>query len=126
MRMMKEVWLVQHKPEIYWNMLQTAENVAKPYNISRQLQDEYGVQSQIRAAAAAQAGRFNDEIVPLTTVMAVADKDSGTIGTREVTLTADEGIPPDTTYEGVSEIRPALPGGAIAAGNLGQVSHGAA
>jgi len=125
MRMLKEGWLVEHKPEIYWNMLQTAENVAKRYNISRQLQDEYGVQSQIRAAAAAQAGRFNDEIVPMTTVMAVADKDSGTIGTREVTLTADEGIRPDTTYEGVSKIRPALPGGVIAAGNSSQFSDGA-
>src|SRR6202161_399145 len=91
-RMLKEAWLVQHKPEIYWNMLQTAENVAKRYNISRQLQDEYGVQSQLRAAAAAQAGRFSDEIVPMTTVMAVADKAAGTIGTREVTLAADEGI----------------------------------
>src|SRR6202030_3224707 len=97
----------------------------KRYNISRQLQDEYGVQSQVRAAAAAQAGRFNDEIVPMTTVMAVADKDSGTVGTREVTLTADEGIRADTTYEGVSKIKPALPGGVIAAGNASQFSDGA-
>src|SRR5271154_5592593 len=124
-RMLKEAWLVQHKPEIYWNMLQTAENVAKRYDISRQLQDEYGVRSQLRAAAAAQAGRFNDEIVPMTTVMAVADKNSGTIGTREVTIAADEGIRPDTTYEGVAKIRPALPGGVIAAGNSSQFSDGA-
>jgi acetyl-CoA C-acetyltransferase len=125
LRMLKEGWLVRHKPEIYWNMLQTAENVAKRYGISRQRQDEYGVQSQQRAAAAAQAGRFNDEIVPTTTLMAVADKASGTIGTREVTIAADEGIRPDTTYEGVSKIRPALPGGVIAAGNSSQFSDGA-
>src|SRR5258708_16772859 len=79
MRMLKESWLVEHKPEIYWNMLQTAENVAKRYNISRQLQDEHGVQNQIRAAAAAQAGRLNHQIVPLTTLMAVAHQDSGNI-----------------------------------------------
>ena len=125
LRMLKESWLVQHKPEIYWNMLQTAENVAKRYSISRQLQDEYGVQSQLRAAAAAQAGRFNDEIVPMTTVMAVADKASGSVGTREVNIAADEGIRPDTTYEGVSKIRAALPGGVIAAGNSSQFSDGA-
>ena len=101
------------------------ENVAKRYNIPRQLQDEYGVQSQLRAAAAAQARRFNDEIVPMTTVMAVADKASGTLGTREVNIAADEGIRPDTTYEGVSKIRAALPGGVIAAGNSSQFSDGA-
>ena len=91
----------------------------------RQVQDEYGVESQLRAAAAAQAGRFQEEIVPLTTTMAVADKDAGTIGTREVTLAADEGIRPDTTYEGVAKIRPAVPGGVIAAGNASQFSDGA-
>jgi acetyl-CoA C-acetyltransferase len=124
-RMLKERWLVQHKPEIYWNMLQTAETVAKRYNISRQLQDEYGVQSQQRAAAAAQAGRFNDEIVPFTTVMAVADKAAGTVGTQEVTLAADEGIRPDTTYGVVAKIRAAMPGGVISAGNSSQFSDGA-
>ena len=83
------------------------------------------MQSQLRAAAAAQAGRFSDEIVPMTTVMAVADKSAGSIGTREITLAADEGIRPDTTYEGVSKIRAALPGGVIAAGNSSQFSDGA-
>ena len=63
--MLKEQWVVEHKPEVYWNMLQTAETVAKRYGIARQAQDEYGVRSQLRAAAAAQAGRFNEEIVPL-------------------------------------------------------------
>jgi acetyl-CoA C-acetyltransferase len=124
-RMLKEQWVTEHKPELYWNMLQTAETVAKRYHIPRQAQDEYGVRSQLRAAAAEQAGRFKDEIVPLTTTMAVADKDAGTIGTKEVTLTADEGIRADTTYEGVAKIRPALPGGVIAAGNASQFSDGA-
>jgi acetyl-CoA C-acetyltransferase len=124
-RMLKEDWVVRHKPEVYWNMLQTAETVAKRYGISREAQDEYGVQSQLRAAAAQEAGRFQAEIVPFTTTMAVADKNAGTVGTAEVTLSADEGIRPDTTYEGVSKIRPAIPGGVIAAGNASQFSDGA-
>ena len=125
LRMVKEQWVALHKPEVYWNMLQTAETVAKRYQISRQAQDEYGVQSQLRAAAAAQAGRFEAEIVPLTTVMAVADKTTGALGTQEVTLKHDEGIRPDTTYEGVAKIRAAVPGGVIAAGNSSQFSDGA-
>ncbi len=124
-RMLKEVWLEEHKPEVYWSMLQTAETVAKRYRISRQDQDEYGAQSQQRAAAAAQAGRFNAEIVPFTTRMAVADKASAVLSTKEVTLSTDEGIRSDTTYEGVAKIRPALPGGVIAAGNSSQFSDGA-
>jgi acetyl-CoA C-acetyltransferase len=124
-RMLKEQWVIEHKPEVYWNMLQTAETVAKRYGIARQAQDEYGVQSQLRAAAAAQAGRFNAEIVPFTTTMATADKAAGTLGTAEVTLAADEGIRADTTYEAVAKIRPALPGGVIAAGNASQFSDGA-
>jgi acetyl-CoA C-acetyltransferase len=114
-RMLKEDWVVQHKPEVYWNMLQTAETVAKRYGIGREAQDEYGVQSQLRAAAAQAAGRFQAEIVPFTTTMAVADKNAGTIAT----------IRPDTTYEGVAKIRPAIPGGVIAAGNASQFSDGA-
>jgi acetyl-CoA C-acetyltransferase len=111
--------------DIYaWPMLQTAETVAKRYNISRERQDQYGVQSQQRAAAARAAGKFDDEIVPMTTVMAVADKDTGQIVTREVTASADEGIRADTTYEGVSQIRTAIPGGVIAAGNASQFSDG--
>jgi acetyl-CoA C-acetyltransferase len=124
-RMLKEEWVVERKPEVYWNMLQTAETVAKRYDIPRQAQDEYGVRSQQRAAAAAQAGRFDAEIVPFATTMAVADKDSGTIGTAEVTLSADEGIRADTTYAAVAKIRPAIPGGVIAAGNASQFSDGA-
>src|SRR5919108_6044091 len=95
--MLAERWLKQNKPEIYWPMLQTAENVAKRYEIARERQDEYGVRSQQRAAAAAAAGKFNDEIVPMTTTMAAADKD-GRMYTKEVTIAADEGIRADTTY----------------------------
>jgi acetyl-CoA C-acetyltransferase len=101
MHMVNDSWLNQHKPEIYWPMLQTAETVAKRYNIARDRQDHYGVQSQQRAAAARVAGKFDDEIVPLTTTMAVADKETGQIVTREVTASVDEGIRADTTYEGV-------------------------
>ncbi|MCA8297124.1 acetyl-CoA C-acyltransferase [Burkholderia sp. AU30198] len=123
--MIQEGWLVQHKPEIYWNMLQTAENVAKRYGISKERQDEYGVQSQLRAAAAQEAGRFRDEIVPITVLAGVADKATGRLFTKEVTVSADEGIRPDTTLEGVSKIRSAVSGGVITAGNASQFSDGA-
>jgi len=124
--MHREAWLAAHKPEIYWSMLETAETVARRYGISRERQDEYGVQSQQRAAAAAAAGRFRDEIVPMTVTMGVADKETSHIGTKEVTIAADEGIRADTTYEGVAKIKPALPGGTVAAGNASQFSDGAA
>ncbi|POM21619.1 acetyl-CoA acetyltransferase [Burkholderia cepacia] len=123
--MIQEGWLAQHKPEIYWNMLQTAENVAKRYSISKERQDEYGVQSQLRAAAAQEAGRFRDEIVPITVLAGIADKATGRLFTKEVTVSADEGIRPDTTLEGVSKIRSAVPGGVITAGNASQFSDGA-
>jgi acetyl-CoA C-acetyltransferase len=124
--MFRETWLLKNKPEIYWPMLQTAETVAKRYNIPRERQDEYGVQSQLRAAAAQAAGKFKDEIVPITVTAGVADKTTGRLMTQEVTVTSDEGIRADTTYEGVSKIRPAVPGGVIAAGNASQFSDGAA
>jgi acetyl-CoA C-acetyltransferase len=124
--MFTEEWLMQHKPEIYWPMLQTAENVARRYKISREAQDRYGVQSQVRAAAAREAGKFNDEIVPITVKMKVVDKQTGADSIKEVTSTQDEGIRPDTTYEGVSQIKPAIEGGIIAAGNASQFSDGAA
>ena len=123
--MLADVWLKQHKPEVYWPMLATAETVAKRYNISRERQDEYGVQSQQRAAQAQADGRFDAEIVPMTTTMGVADKASGMLLTREVTIAADEGIRADTTYEAVSKIRSAVPGGVISAGNASQFSDGA-
>jgi acetyl-CoA C-acetyltransferase len=124
--MHREAWLAAHKPEIYWSMLETAETVARRYGISRERQDEYGVQSQQRAAAAAAAGRFTAEIVPMTVTMGVADKETSHIGTKEVTIAADEGIRADTTYEGVAKIKAALPGGTVSAGNASQFSDGAA
>ena len=123
--MLAETWLKQNKPELYWPMLQTAETVAKRYNIGRDRQDEYGVQSQQRAANAQAAGKFDAEIVPMTTVMGVADKASGMLLSREVTISADEGIRADTTLEAVSKIRTAVPGGVISAGNASQFSDGA-
>lgn len=123
--MFVEGWLQQHKPELYWPMLQTAENVAKRYGISRERQDRYGVESQQRAAAAVTAGKFNDEIVPITVLAGVADPQTRQLLTREVTLAADEGIRAETTYEGVSKIRTAVPGGVITAGNASQFSDGA-
>ena len=123
--MYREVWLQQHKPELYWPMLQTAETVAKRYQISRERQDAYGAQSQQRAAAAQAAGLFDAEIVPMTTIMGVADKASGMLVSREVTISSDEGIRFDTTYEGVAKIRSAMPGGVISAGNASQFSDGA-
>ena len=123
--MARDPWLVAHKPAIFDSMIQTAETVAKRYAIDRVKQDEYGARSQQRAAAAQAAGRFKEEIVPMTTVMAVADKESGRLSTREVTLSADEGIRPDTTYEAIAQIKPVIPGGVIAAGNASQFSDGA-
>ena len=123
--MLVENWLGEHKPEIYWSMLQTAETVAQRYGISRERQDEYGVRSQQLAAAAREAGKFDDEIVPLSTRMAVTDKKTGQLATREVTASADEGIRGDTVLEVVSKLRPALPGGVISAGNASQFSDGA-
>jgi acetyl-CoA C-acetyltransferase len=121
----KEAWLDEHKPAIYWPMLQTAETVARRYKISREHQDRYGVQSQQRAAAAQAAGRFKDEIAAIDVVMGAADKDTGRLMTRAVTVDADEGIRADTNYEAVSKIRTATPGGVIAAGNASQFSDGA-
>ena len=125
MHMLRDPNLLKSKPEIYWNMLQTAEQVAKRYNIARDVQDEYGVESQRRAAASRELGRFKEEIVPMTTMMGVADKTTGMLGIKEVTVSEDEGIRSDTTYEGVAKIKPAMPGGVIAAGNASQFSDGA-
>ena len=125
MHMRRDPWLVANKPTIYWSMLQTAENVARKYGISKEAQDEYGVRSQLRAAAAQAAGKFTDEIAPMTTTMAVFDKASSTFSTREVTLDSDEGIRGDTTLEAVQKIRSALPGGVVTAGNASQFSDGA-
>jgi acetyl-CoA C-acetyltransferase len=122
--MRADPWILEHKPTLYWSMLQTAETVAKRYHISKQAQDEYGVRSQLRAAAAQASGKFNDEIVPMKTVMGAVDKTTSAIVMREVTIDRDEGIRPDTTLEAVAKIRPAIPGGVITAGNASQFSDG--
>ena len=123
--MFQDAWLAANKPEIYWPMLQTAENVAKRYDISREAQDRYGAGSQQKAAAARAAGKFTEEIVPITTTMKVLDKNTGAESTRVVTTEHDEGIREGTTYEGVAQIKPAIEGGVIAAGNASQYSDGA-
>jgi acetyl-CoA C-acetyltransferase len=124
MHMRRDPAMQEIKPEIYWNMLQTAEQVAKRYGISREDQDAYGARSQQRAAAAQAAGKFADEIVPMTTVMGVVDKASGHITRKEVTISSDEGIRADTTLEGVRKIRSVTPGGTVSAGNASQFSDG--
>lgn len=121
--MLADSWLAKNKPTIYWNMLQTAEQVAKRYNISRLAMDEYGARSQQRAVAALNAGLFNDEIAPITVTMGIADKVMG-LRTKEVTVSADEGIRDGTTVEGITGLRSALPGGLISAGNASQFSDG--
>ena len=122
--MLADPWLVESKPEIYWNMLQTAENVAKRYGIGRDAMDEYGAASQQRACAALEAGLFKDEIAPVTVTAGIADKTLGLI-TKEVTIENDEGIRAGTTFDGIHGLRSALPGGLISAGNASQFSDGA-
>src|SRR3954471_20167448 len=121
----QDEWLHRHAPETYWPMLQTAEYVAKKYGISRDKQDEFGVRSQQRAAKARAEGKFKDEIAPITTKMKVVDKHTSAETMKEVTASEDEGIRADTTYQGVSQIKPAIEGGCIAAGNASQFSDGA-
>jgi acetyl-CoA C-acetyltransferase len=122
--MYAEGWLLKNKPEIYWSMLQTAEQVAQRYKISRERMDQYGAASQQKACAAQAAGLFNDEMVAMTTTAGVADKALGLI-TKQVTISADEGLREGTTYEGIKDLRSALPGGLISAGNASQFSDGA-
>jgi acetyl-CoA C-acetyltransferase len=121
-----EGWLSEHKPGIYHSMLQTAETVAARYNISREVQDAYGASSQQRASAGQAAGHFKEEIAPITVRMAGVDQAAGgRLFTREVTSSQDEGIREGTTVEALAKIRPAMPGGVIAAGNASQLSDGA-
>jgi acetyl-CoA C-acetyltransferase len=122
--MFQDSWLLQHKPEIYWPMLQTAETVAKRYAIPKERMDRYGAESQQKACAAQEKGLFNDEIVPVTVTAGVADAVLG-LRSKEVTVSADEGLRPGTTYEGIRGIRPAMPGGVVTAGNASQFSDGA-
>jgi len=116
--------LSKKKPEIYWNMLQTAEQVAKRYGIGREAMDEYGAASQQKACAAAAAGLFDAEIAPITVVSGVYDKVQGLI-TKQVTVSRDEGLREGTTLEAISGLRSAMPGGLVSAGNASQFSDGA-
>ncbi|RKJ94694.1 acetyl-CoA C-acyltransferase [Alicycliphilus denitrificans] len=124
LHMIQDLALAKQKPEIYWSMLQTAEQVAKRYGIGRDAMDEYGAASQQKACAAQAAGKFDDEIAPITVTAGIADKTLGLI-TRQVTVSRDEGTREGTTKEGIGGIKPALPGGLIAAGNASQFSDGA-
>ncbi len=122
--MLKDLALEKQKPEIYWNMLQTAEQVAKRYHIGRDAMDEYGAASQQKAAAALEAGLFKAEIAPITVTAGVADKVMGLM-TKQVTVENDEGIRPGTTFDAIHGLRSALPGGLVSAGNASQFSDGA-
>ena len=119
-------WLGEHKPEIYMSMIDTADNVAKRYGVSRQSQDEYALESQMRTAAAQQAGRFDDEIVPLESVKLVTDKATGDTHEEAVRLELHEGNRPDTAPEGLAALEPVMGEDAfITAGNASQLSDGA-
>jgi acetyl-CoA C-acetyltransferase len=124
MHMMTDPALMKKKPEIYWNMLQTAEQVAKRYSITRDAMDHYGARSQQRATAALAAGFFDAEIAPITVKAGIADATLGLM-TKEVTVSKDEGIRDGTTFEGITGLRSALPSGLISAGNASQFSDGA-
>jgi acetyl-CoA C-acetyltransferase len=117
--------VVANAQHAYMPMLRTAEFVAKKYGVSRDAQDEYALSSQQRTAAAQQAGRFDDEIVPFETTMLVKDKATGEISQRAVTLSGDEGNRPETTLESLNGLKPVLEGGVITAGNASQLSDGA-
>jgi acetyl-CoA C-acetyltransferase len=118
-------WLVEHKPEIYMTMIETADIVAQRYQVTREQQDEFALLSQQRIAAAQKAGRLDAEIVPMKSVKLMTDKDSGKTWTEEVTLAKDEGNRPDTTREGLAGLKPVREGGYITAGNASQLSDGA-
>ena len=122
--MFVDSWLKQHKPEIYWPMLQTAENVAKRYGIPKERMDQFGAESQRKACAAQAAGRFAEEIAPIAVTAGVADKVLG-LRTKQLTVSADEGLREGTTVEAVASIRTAQPGGVVSAGNASQFSDGA-
>jgi acetyl-CoA C-acetyltransferase len=117
--------LIALHDDIYMPMLDTAETVARRYEISRERQDAYAVQSQARTAAARAAARLSDEIIPVTTVMSVTDKTTGAVHAKTVTASKDEGSRPDTTLHGLSTLRPARPDGTVTAGNASQLSDGA-
>ncbi|HSV68683.1 MAG TPA: acetyl-CoA C-acyltransferase [Methylibium sp.] len=114
-----------HAPQAYMPMLQTAEFVARKYGISREQQDDYALASQLRTAQAQAAGRFDAEIVPVTTTMLLQDKATGQVSPKEVTLARDEGNRPDTRREALAALAPVIEGGVVTAGNASQLSDGA-
>jgi acetyl-CoA C-acetyltransferase len=122
----RDPWLEEHKPEIFMPMLETAEVVASRYGVGRDVQDEYSVESQRRTAAAQEAGRFDAEIVPISTRKRVVDRDTGAVSIEDVTLTADECNRPGTTLDTLASLDPVIAGGTVTAGNASQLSDGAA
>jgi acetyl-CoA C-acetyltransferase len=124
LHMFKDPALDAAKPEIYWNMMQTAEQVAKRYGVPRERMDRFGAESQQKACAAQDKGLFDAEIAPITVTAGVADAQLG-LRSKQVTVKADEGLRPGTTYESIKDIRTAVPGGVITAGNASQFSDGA-
>ena len=128
----RDPWIMEHKPALYMSMLETAEIVAERYSVSREDQDAYALQSQQRTAAAQEAGKFDDEIVPLTTSMGVMDRETKEVSFHDVTLAKDEGNRPSTTLESLSSLQPVFKDGQavkegqyITAGNASQLSDGA-
>jgi acetyl-CoA C-acetyltransferase len=124
LHMFKDPQLDATKPEIYWNMMQTAEQVAKRYGVPKERMDRFGAESQQKACAAQDKRLFDAEIAPITVTAGVADAQLG-LRSKQLTLSADEGLRPGTTYEGIKDIRTAVPGGVITAGNASQFSDGA-
>ena len=119
-------WIKEHKPAVYMTMIETADTVAERYKISRDAQDEYGLRSQLRMAAAQAAGKFADEIVPMAATMALKDKETGEISQHEVTVDRDECNRPQTNIEGLTGLSPVREGGYVTAGNASQLSDGSA
>jgi acetyl-CoA C-acetyltransferase len=128
----QDPWLVDHRPDLYMTMIETAEIVAERYQVTREVQDEYALRSQQRTAAAQQAGRFDQEIVPLPSLMRVENRETNEVSSVEVTLDKDEGNRPSTTIEGLAALKPVFRDGQtikegrfITAGNASQLSDGA-
>jgi acetyl-CoA C-acetyltransferase len=121
----QDEWLSEHRPDVYMAMIDTAENVARRYGVSREAQDAYSAGCPGRTAAAQAEGRFDREIAPITVVRNLVDKSGAVVGQEEVTLARDEGARPETTLEGLAKLRPVREGGTITAGNASQLSDGA-
>ncbi len=118
-------WVQANRPDLMLPMIDTAENVSKRYGVTREMQDEYGAQSQQRVSAAFDAGRLAQEIVPITVIKKIKDKDGNVTGEEAVTLDRDEGMRPGTTFESISGLKPVQDGGTVTAGNASQLSDGA-